>query len=520
MWAEELCLRAAVEKSTRLADMEAPQWQAVHGAIQALGGDISRNDLAPALVYDAGAGEPGRGASTDGEGPKAIDAVPFVMKRFPPPRFSQQEAASFREALDELFVGTADADGEGESVEEDPRQGPFNEAKGKLMRQVQQVETAIAGFRTEEAAARQEAEALYASFGQAQAILESLNKARRDRSWAQVEETLQAGRVDRNPLALQVPELRPHNGTALLRLTSPEGKPMTVEVDLRLSVQENADAHYAVAKRAKARRDGAEVALQDARDKIAALERKGLDAFGTAPARVQRVSRHFWFESYRWTVTPNGLLAVGGRSGPQNDAVVKKYLREGDRYVHAEIHGAPSVVVRPAEAVAADISNEDLRAAAHFAVVSSRAWRQFGPATAYWVTPEQVSKTPRSGEYVPKGSWIIHGKRNVEPDLPMEWWAGKMRFLPSGVPIPYAEWEAHAQARTFEKLAGGTLAAMQRFAAGCVKLVPGKIDPNDAAQELAARFEVSNEDAMAVLPAGPVEILPEPQHPMRSEAPA
>ena len=502
LWGEELALRSGVDKNQKLAEASDAEWSAIHGAIQALGHDIARNDLAPALVYEAAEA-----------GPQLVDAVPFTMLRYPAPRFSHQEAPSFRAALDELFIGTAETEGESESAEEDPRRGPYEEARGRLLRQVDQVEGAIAGFREEEAAARAEAEALYASFAQAQALLEGLAKARQGRSWADVEATLQAGRDEGNGTALQVPELRPHNGTALFRLHGPDGREVQAEVDLRLSVQENADARYAVAKRAKARRDGADVALADARRKLADLERKGLDGFGTAPARVERVSRHFWFESYKWTVTPNGLLAVGGRSAGQNDAVVKKYLRSGDRYVHAEIHGAPSVVVRPAEGTAADITAEDLRVAAQFAVVSSRAWRQGASATAYWVTPEQVSKTPRSGEYVPKGAWMIHGKRNAETDLPMEWWVGKMRFLPNGTALAPGEWANHP--RTFDKLVGATLESMRRFSPGCVRLVPGTLDPNDAAQQLAALFGVSNEDAQAVLPAGSVEIVPEPRHPLR-----
>jgi hypothetical protein len=223
------------------------------------------------------------------------------------------------------------------------------------------------------------------------------------------------------------------------------------------------------------------------------------------------VQRHYWFETYRWTVTPGGLVAVGGRSAAQNDAVVKKYLGEGDRYVHAEIHGAPSVVVKRAGPASA-IAPEDLRAACHFAVIASRAWRQASPGTAYWVTPEQVSKTPRSGEYVPKGAWMIHGKRNVEPDLPMVWWAGLVRFDTTGFPVPREAWPDHP--RAVPKLAGAPLEALRRFSDGCVRLVPGPVEPNDAAQLLAARFGVTHEEAMAVLPAGPVEILEEPQLPL------
>ncbi|HEX2065224.1 MAG TPA: NFACT RNA binding domain-containing protein, partial [Candidatus Thermoplasmatota archaeon] len=235
------------------------------------------------------------------------------------------------------------------------------------------------------------------------------------------------------------------------------------------------------------------------------VEAKGLDAFGAAPAKVERVSRHFWFESYRWTVTPHGLVAVGGRNASQNDAVVKKYLRDGDRYVHAEIHGAPSVVVRPPEGPAAEVPNDDLRAACHFAVVSSRAWRQYGPATAYWVNASQVSKTPRSGEYVPKGAWIIHGKRNVEPDLPMRWWVGRVHLDADGRPLPKGQ--AGAAAKAFPKLVGGTLESLLPYADDILEMVPGAMDPADAAQALAERYGVGNEEAQAVLPAGPVQFV-------------
>ncbi|MFO1534989.1 MAG: ribosome rescue protein RqcH [Thermoplasmatota archaeon] len=493
LWAEELCLRSGVDKNTPTAKLTGEQVRAVHAALERLGSDIARNDLAPALVY---AQEDGRAA--------LVDAVPFPLLRYPAPAYSHEEAPSLRAALDQFFVGTVDA-GDGEEEAEDPRQARLDEARAKVQRQVDQVAGAIAGFVEEEARHKADGEALYASFGEVQGILDALHKARQERSWAEVERALAKGRAEGNPFARQVAELRPHNGTALLRLTLQDGTPRDVEVDLRLTVQENAEACYAAAKKARSRREGADKALQDARERLREVEERGLDAFGAAPAKVERVSRHFWFESYRWTVTPHGLVAVGGRNASQNDAVVKKYLRDGDRYVHAEIHGAPSIVVRPAEGTVPEIPPDDLRAACHFAVAASRAWRQGGAATAYWVNASQVSKTPRSGEYVPRGAWIIHGKRNVEPDLPMRWWVGRLHLDPQGRPIPRDQ--AAAAPKAFAKLVGGTRESLLPYAEGLLELVPGTMDPADAAQLLVERFGVSNEEAQAVLPAGPVAFV-------------
>ncbi len=481
LWAEELCLRAGVDKTQKPQAMPQPDWQAIHDAIHALGGDIARNDLAPAVVF---------------EGDAPTDAIPFEMAKFPREKYPYEEAQSFREALDAYFIGGD------EDEDDDPRKARFEEARGKVLRQVQMMEESIRGFKEDEDARRLDGDTLYARFQEVDAILAQLKAARETRSWQEVEAIIRAARESGDPNAQTIQEIRPHNGTARLRLETMDGAPRDIEVDLYKSVQMNADDQYSAAKKAKSRQDGATTALDEARARLKAVEDKGLDGFGAAPQKTVRTSRHFWFENYRWTLTPSGLVAVGGRNAAQNDMVVKKYLREGDRYVHADIHGAPSVVVRPADGAPRDISDDDMRAAGQFAVCSSRAWRQFGAATAYWVTPAQVNKTPRSGEFVPRGAWIIHGKRTFLTDLAVEWMVGTVRLLPDGTPLKAGEEDE----RAFSKLAGGPPACIQPFATDPLRLVPGDMEPADASQMLAERYGVDIEEAQAALPPGPVRI--------------
>ncbi|MEA3165508.1 MAG: hypothetical protein QOJ26_365 [Thermoplasmata archaeon] len=486
LWAEELCLRAALDKKAGIADLDAAAWGTLHAAIAALGRDIARNDLAPAIVYEDG---------------KPVDAVPFGMAKYPAPRFTHEEAPTFREALDVFFVGA----GGDEDAEEpdDPRRPRYEDALGKVDQQLRMMDDAIAGFIAKEREDQLDGDALYASFGEVQAALDALNKARADRSWTDVEAALAKGRAEGNASAQKIAEVRPHSGEAVLVVQLPDGKTRKVTVDLRRSVQENAEACYAAAKKSRSRREGAEVARKDAQGRRRAVEKAGLDAFGAAPVRAERQSRHFWFEGYRWALTPSGLLAVGGRNAAQNDQVVKKYLRDGDRYVHADVHGAPSVVVRPAEGASGEVSAEDLRVACQFAVCASRAWRQGGAASAYWVTPAQVSKTPRSGEFVPRGAWIIHGKRNAEDHLPLEWAVGPVEFESDGTPVPAG---GTAKGRSFRKLAGGPPAGLRPFTTELVLVKPGTMDPNDAAAALAERFGMPIEDAQAAMPSGPVQL--------------
>ena len=481
LWAEELCLRAEVPKNTPAAEATDAHWTAVHGVIQELASDIQRNDLAPSVVHH-------------GEDP--VDAVPWPMQSYPEPKYAYEEANTFHEALDAFFIGGPD-DGE----DDDPRRARFAEAKAKIERQVQQMQDKMDEFAADEAASRARGDALYLCWGQVEQLLAQLQAARATRSWQEVDAVLRKARAQGDAAASVVTEIRPHNGTATLHLEPEGADAIDVEVDLYKSVQDNANDHFEAAKKAVSRQQCATKALDDAKQRLVDLEKKGLEAFGAAPKKADRTSRHFWFETYRWTLLPSGILAVGGRNAAQNDAVVKKYLRDSDRYAHAEIHGAPSVVIRPADGPSVEVDEADLRTACHFAAASSRAWRQFGAASAYWVTPAQVSKTPRSGEFVPKGAWIVHGKRNVEADLPMRWMVATVRLRLDGTPVPA---DASDPDRFVVKVVGGPEAGIKPWAVQHVVLEPGDEEPNDAAVRLAEHFDVDVEMVQQALPNGGV----------------
>src|SRR5439155_313571 len=106
-------------------------------------------------------------------------------------------------------------------------------------------------------------------------------------------------------------------------------------------------------------------------------------------------------EAYRWTFSADGLLILGGRDARTNDQLVKKHLKEGDRYAHADIHGAPSTVIKDG----ARAPETTLREACEFALAYSKAWSAgLASGSAFWVLPEQVSKQAESGEFLPRGA--------------------------------------------------------------------------------------------------------------------
>ena len=124
---------------------------------------------------------------------------------------------------------------------------------------------------------------------------------------------------------------------------------------------------------------------------------------------VLDIRKKNWYERYRWFFTSDGMLAIGGRDAASNSAVVRKHMTKNDRIFHAEIHGSPFFILKDAENAPDSSMNEVAHATACF----SRAWKEgmYGMKT-YWVNPDQVKKSAPSGQFLPKGSFTIEGKRN------------------------------------------------------------------------------------------------------------
>ena len=197
----------------------------------------------------------------------------------------------------------------------------------------------------------------------------------------------------------------------------------TVSLLLEESPRATAQRLFEEAKRVQAKLNGALSAIADAEGKLAAF------AGSTAPVRPRpsrivaesRTKRSHWFERYRWFISSEGAVVVGGRDAGSNDQIVKRHLKEGDIYVHADLHGAASVIVKHPAPGAPPLTETTFREAGQWAVAFSKAWRAgLASVSAFWVAHDQVSKAAMSGEFVARGAWVIHGTKHPLKDLPNE----------------------------------------------------------------------------------------------------
>jgi len=194
-------------------------------------------------------------------------------------------------------------------------------------------------------------------------------------------------------------------------------------IDLSLSALANAREVYTKKKKAGEKVKKATEATDKAIAQAEKNTEKTLAKQQTKRNVIYQRRKTLWFEKFHWFLTNEKYLVVAGKDAHQNELLVKRYLRKGDAYVHADLHGAATCIVRNHATVKDKATQElppipvaTLEQAGCMSVCRSNAWTSQVIAGAYWVHADQVSKTAPAGEYLSTGSFMIRGKKNyIQP---------------------------------------------------------------------------------------------------------
>jgi predicted ribosome quality control (RQC) complex YloA/Tae2 family protein len=271
---------------------------------------------------------------------------------------------------------------------------------------------------------------------------------------------------------------------------------IVLKLDFRFNVNQNAERYYESSKQSREKSEGAKTAKGTTLEALKRIEddivktQEAQDLLQAEPVQKTAARKVFWFEKYKWFITSDNFLVVAGYDASSNEKVVKKYLRENDRYVHADIHGAPSAVVRRKENSEEPISELALDEASIFAASHSKAWSSgLGAINAYWVNASQVSKTPAAGEFLPKGAFMVRGKRNYFSKIELILALGEIEF--EGVEI----------------LMCGPKSALESRTDRLVVLKPGTKKKTEVAKQLSRIFNQPIDSVMHLLPPGDIDII-------------
>ncbi|KAL9557312.1 hypothetical protein MBANPS3_001466 [Mucor bainieri] len=250
--------------------------------------------------------------------------------------------------------------------------------------------------------------------------------------WQDLQDLVKEEKRRENPIAMIIDDLKLATNQLTLVLTDPEEyedsedsededaseqKSYKVDVDIGLTAFANARKYYEQKKTTATKHEktieATSKALKSAERKI----RQDLKETKIT-ATINKIRKPFWFEKFLWFISTDGHLVIAGRDMQQNEMLVKRYLSKDDAYVHADLHGAASVIVKnKPNANGQPIPPSTLYQAGIMSVCQSKAWDSKIVTSAYWVYPDQVSKSAPSGEYLTTGSFMIRGKKNFLPPV-------------------------------------------------------------------------------------------------------
>src|SRR3989344_3646027 len=182
-------------------------------------------------------------------------------------------------------------------------------------------------------------------------------------------------------------------------------------LDLTKGIEENAAVYFEKAKKAKKKIEGAEAALNESLKKIKELEgKKEKQVLEKAKQDKLKERKAEWYEKFRWFISSEGFLVIGGRDATSNEVVIKKHLDANDLVLHTDMAGSPFFVIKSG---GKQIGEKTRHETADATCTFSRAWKLgLQTSTVFYVNPDQVSKKTKSGEFMGKGAFMIYGKTN------------------------------------------------------------------------------------------------------------
>lgn len=431
-YAEEICLRANIEKSLpakQLSDLT-PVMNSLQQVFKPL-----NEKLMPHIVLKDG---------------KQIDVLTFELSQYE--KYEKKYFSTFNEALDEYFSKE-------EKIKEEKEERK-EEKIGAVEYRLQKQMLALQKFKDEEVKLIRKGELIYAHYQSIDGILNAIKSARdKGYSWDEIKEILKKSEL---PEAKAIQSINPSKGTVIVNIENEY-----VELDTRLSVMQNSQVYYEKAKKLSSKSKGAIEAIEETK-KISEEEKPFLKPQEKLLRQKQR-----WYEKFRWFISSDGFLVIGGRDAESNEEIVKKYLEKRDIFFHTHVSGSPAVVIKTE---GKEIPETTLLEAAQFTVSYSGIWKSCqASGDAYWVTPEQVSKTPEHGEYVPKGAFVIRGKRNYYKDV----------MLGGALGLVLNE---------EKRLIGGPVSAVKSKAQFVIEIEPGEFNQNDLSKKIYRMLNEKFED--------------------------
>jgi len=460
VYAEEIIMRSGVWKELQASEIPDEDLNSIYNAIGELFEPLKTSRFHPQIV-------------------KGKDVVPIDLKIYEDDE--KEIFETYNLAADEFYSSKVREDIKSEY------EGIWGGEVKKFEKRLKIQEDTLAKFHMTIQESKKKGDLIYSNYGKVQNILDIIKEARKKYSWNEISSKLKQAKKQGMEEA-QIIESLDKLGNLNLKIDD-----APIMIDATILIPENAEVYYEKAKKAKRKIKGVNIAIEKTKKEIEKARNKKEIEMERVTLPEKRIKKELkWFEKLRWFLSSDGFLVIGGRDANTNEIVVKKYMEDNDIYFHSDIHGAPSVVVK---SEGREIPETTIEEAASFAASYSSAWSKgFGSQDVYWVHPDQVSKTPQSGEFVSKGAFIIRGSRNY------------IRAAALLIAVGVVDYEG-------ERIMAGPLDALKKYTDKYIIIKPGYTKKEALSREILRKIDEERvftlEDMIRVLPSGKADIVDE-----------
>ena len=465
LYAEEIIERAneitEINKNTSNEDLTSEQLSALYKSLNDLFDILKNEEYKPQIVKDG----------------RKEDVLPLDLVKYE--GFEKTYYENFNEACDEFYSKKVNSD------IKDVKERAWNKKVNKFEKRLRMQEETLDNFNKTIETSQYKGELIYSNYTTIENLINVVNSAiSKDYSFKEIGKILKKAKDDGMEEA-QLFESIDKMGILTLKIED-----TSIIIDPKLSIPENAESYYEKAKKAKKKTKGAIIAIENTKKQLEKIKSKKELAMENISIPKKREKKNLkWYEKLRWFITSDNTLVVAGRDAGTNEAVVKKYLDNNDIYLHADIHGASSTVIK---LESKSLNDTILKESGEFAASFSSAWTKgFNTQDVFWVYPDQVSKTPEAGEFLAKGSFVIRGNRNY------------IRSAKVKIAIGIVDYEG-------KRIMAGPVEALEAHCENYVVLKPGYTKKEAIAKKILHEINedelISLDDIIRVLPSGKCDI--------------
>ena len=465
LYAEEIIQRAnntvEIDKNTPTPQLSDKQIAEIHNSMQELFDNLKDGSIKPQIVKKD----------------SKEDVVPLDLIKYDD--FEKTFYNDFNEACDEFYSKKVN------STIKNVKEAAWNKKVKKFEKRLNLQQETLDNFEKTIKESKHKGEVIYSNYPTIENIINVVNNAwSNDYSFKEIGKILKKAKKDGMAEA-QIYESIDKMGVLTLNISD-----TSFNINPKLTIPENAEIYYEKAKKAKRKTKGALIAIENTKKQLEDIKSKKNIAMENVSVPKKRIKKNLkWYEKHRWFISSDNTLVVGGRDANSNELIVKKYLDPNDIYLHADIHGASSVSIK---LNGEELNENIIKESGEFAASFSSAWSMgFTTQDVYWVHPDQVTKTPESGEFLKKGSFVIRGHRNY------------IRSARVRLGIGIVDYEG-------KRIMAGPVDALEAHCDNFVVLKPGFTKKEAIAKKILHKINedelITLDDIIRVLPSGKCDI--------------